>query len=78
MITRIVSRRCRFIIEENQRVLDLAAALETGDTAALQDLFAASYKGARDLFEIGAPASCSPESGRNTIHIFQKGYSYGV
>jgi galactokinase len=51
-----VAKRCRFIIEENQRVLDLAEALTTGDTTCLQQLFAASYAGARDLYEIGAPA----------------------
>ena len=52
----VVAKRCRFIIEENQRVLDLAEALTTGDIACLQQLFAASYAGARDLYEIGAPA----------------------
>jgi galactokinase len=51
-----VSKRCRFIIEENQRVLDLAETLTAGDTTCLQQLFAASYAGARDLYEIGAPA----------------------
>jgi len=52
----IVARRCRFIIEENQRVLDLAEALSTVDTVRLNQLFAASYAGARDQYEIGAPA----------------------
>ncbi len=52
----IVAKRCRFIIEENQRVLDLAEALTAGNAACLQPLFAASYAGARDLYEIGAPA----------------------
>ena len=52
----VVARRCRFIIEENQRVLDLAPALSSGDERLLGDLFRASYLGARDLFEIGAPA----------------------
>jgi galactokinase len=52
----LVARRCRFIIEENQRVLDLAEALTAGDAARLHQLFAASYAGARDLYEIGAPA----------------------
>jgi galactokinase len=52
----VVARRCRFIIEENQRVLDLAEALAAGDAARLPQLFAASYAGARDLYEIGAPA----------------------
>lgn len=51
-----VARRCRFILEENQRVLDLASALSSGDRQVINELFAASYRGARDLFEIGAPA----------------------
>jgi galactokinase len=52
----VVARRCRFIIEENQRVLDVAGALADGDPKLLHALFAASYEGARDLYEIGAPA----------------------
>ncbi len=52
----VVAKRCRFIIEENQRVLDLAAALPQGNPATLNQLFADSYTGARDLFEIGAPS----------------------
>ena len=52
----LVAKRCQFIIEENQRVLDLADALTLGDRARLRNLFAASYQGARDLYEIGAPA----------------------
>jgi galactokinase len=52
----VVMRRCRFIVEENQRVLDLAAALPGGNRAALARLCADSYAGARDLYEIGAPA----------------------
>jgi galactokinase len=52
----VVARRCRFIIEENQRVLDLARVLPGGDESAIRSLTAASYAGARDLYEIGAPA----------------------
>ncbi len=52
----VAARRGRFIIEENRRVRDLAPALREGDRAALAALCAASYRGARDLFEIGAPA----------------------
>lgn len=48
----VVARRCRFIIEENQRVLDLAAALPRNDHAAIAALTAASFVGARDLYEI--------------------------
>lgn len=52
----LIARRCQFIIEENQRVLDLAQALPEGRPEPLHALFAASYSGARDLYEIGAPA----------------------
>jgi galactokinase len=52
----VVARRCQFIIEENQRVIDLAGALAHGDRDQLAALFAASYQGARDLYEISAPS----------------------
>jgi galactokinase len=51
----VVARRCRFIVEENERVLGLAEALPAGDRAAIRALTAASYEGARDLYEIGSP-----------------------
>ena len=47
-----VARRCRFIVEENARVAAFAAALSAGDRAAMRDLCAASFAGARDLYEI--------------------------
>lgn len=52
----VVARRGRFIIEESERVEQLARALTLNDRAAIGRLTAASYAGARDLFEIGAPA----------------------
>ncbi len=52
----VVARRCRFIIEENARVLQLAAALPSGDAERLGQLFDASWTGATRLFEIGAPS----------------------
>jgi galactokinase len=52
----VVARRCRFILEEERRVLDLEAALRAGDRQALGDLFAASWDGANRLFEIVSPA----------------------
>jgi len=52
----LIARRCQFIIEENQRVLDLEQVLPEGHREPLSALFAASYSGARDLYEIGAPA----------------------
>lgn len=51
-----VRRRARFIIEENQRVLDLSGALAAGDRAAIRALAAASFAGARDLYAISVPA----------------------
>jgi galactokinase len=52
----LVYKRCRFIIEENQRVLELAQALPGGDPGRLGELFRESYRGACELYEIGAPA----------------------
>jgi galactokinase len=51
-----VARRCRFIVEEDLRVLELAEALPRGDRATLGALLDASYDGAVRLFEMGAPA----------------------
>ncbi len=50
-----VARRCRYILEENARVPALAAALTAGDHAAIHQLTAASFAGARDLYEITVP-----------------------
>jgi len=52
----LVYKRCQFIVAENQRVLDLAEALPDADKSRLSDLFAASYRGAVELYEIGAPS----------------------
>ena len=50
-----VAQRCRFIIEENSRVLELKDALPHGDRQKLHHLLHASYVGARDLYEIAVP-----------------------
>jgi galactokinase len=55
MLPEVVGRRCRFIVQENRRVLDLAAALAEGDRPAIGALCRASYAGARDLYEIVSP-----------------------
>ena len=55
-MTEVVERRCRFVIEENLRVLDMAEALERGDRERMSILNAQSYAGARDLYEISVPA----------------------
>ena len=51
-----VARRCRFIVEENARVLELAEALTIGDRVTVMRLMAKSFKGASELYEIGVPA----------------------
>jgi len=52
----IIARRCQFILEENQRVLDLAQVLPAADSDEVSRLFVDSYYGARDLYEVGSPA----------------------
>jgi galactokinase len=51
-----VIKRCRFIIEENERVPAIAEALAAGDRDAIRRLSAQSFAGARDLYEICSPA----------------------
>ena len=51
-----VAKRCRFIVEESERVSKLAAALQTFDRHAIYQLSADSFRGACELYEIGAPA----------------------
>lgn len=77
----VVYRRCRFVIEENQRVLDMADALASGDREAIGALAAKSYAGARDLYEI----SCremegmieAMRSGPGVIGARQAGAGFG-
>ena len=47
-----VRKRCLFILSENQRVLDLEAALGRGNRGSIRRLLTESFEGARDLFEI--------------------------
>jgi galactokinase len=51
-----MAKRCRFIVEENQRVLEISKALTSGDDVAIRTLTARSFQGACDLYEIAAPA----------------------
>ena len=51
-LSEVVYRRCRFVVEENQRVLDMAGALDRGDREEIWHLAGQSYAGARDLYEI--------------------------
>jgi len=53
----VVAKRCRFVIEENQRVLDLATALTDDDRPGIRTATEASYSGARDLYGIVSPVT---------------------
>jgi galactokinase len=50
----VVRRRAQFIIEENYRVSKISQALSSGDYQQIKSITNQSYKGARDLFEIGS------------------------
>jgi galactokinase len=48
-------RRCRHVVEENERVLQAAQAFEDGDLEFVGRLFAASHASLRDLYEVSSP-----------------------
>jgi galactokinase len=54
-LTDVVRRRCRHVIDENARVLDAAAALETGDVPKFGRLMLESHRSLRDDFEVSCP-----------------------
>lgn len=55
-LSEVVAKRCQFIVEEDQRVLEMAQALRNRDIPRLGELFYASFAGARDLYQISAPS----------------------
>ena len=77
----VVYRRCRFVVEENQRVLDIAAALARGDRGRIAILAAQSYAGARDLYEISCDEMelmmAAMLSGPGVIGARQAGAGFG-
>jgi len=77
----VVARRCRFVIEENRRVFDMADALAEGNLAQVDALTAASYVGARDLYEISSPEMErmmeAMRSGPGVIGARQAGAGFG-
>lgn len=51
----VVARRAEHVVAENGRVLAVLDALEANDVAAVGELFAASHRSLRDLFEVSSP-----------------------
>lgn len=48
----VVYRRCRYVLEENQRVINACDALQRGDLTAFGKLMDGSHKGLRDDYEV--------------------------
>jgi galactokinase len=80
-LSEVVYRRSRFVVEENQRVLDMADALAHGDREAIGALAAESYAGARDLYEISCHEMermmAAMRSGPGVIGARQAGAGFG-
>lgn len=54
-LTCVVRQRCRHVISENQRTLDGAAALKTGNFVRFGEIMSASHRSLRDDFEVSCP-----------------------
>jgi galactokinase len=48
----VVLKRCRYVLEENQRVLKMCEALRSNDLNAMQGLMYAGHEGLRDLYQV--------------------------
>ena len=51
----VVARRAEHVVTENERVHATIRALESGDLAAVGELFAASHRSLHDLYEVTSP-----------------------
>ena len=55
LVAKAVYNRCRYVVEENQRVLAAAAALTAGDLPAVGKLMYASHQGLSGLYAVSCP-----------------------
>jgi galactokinase len=51
----VLAHRARHVVNENERVLEAAAALEIGDLEQVGRLFSASHASLRDLYDVSSP-----------------------
>ncbi|HXX63131.1 MAG TPA: galactokinase [Bacteroidota bacterium] len=51
-MTETVSRRCKYVVEENQRVLSASGFLQNGDLRAFGSLLKQTHDGLRDYYEV--------------------------
>lgn len=77
----VLQRRCRFVVEENQRVMDFTAAVVRNDREQMRGYCAASFTGMRDLYEKTVPAMEhmfeAMSSGPGVIAARQSGGGFG-
>jgi len=77
----VVVRRCRYIIQENQRVIEMADALVDADHDRIKLLTHESYVGARDLYEISCDEMermiAAMVSGPGVVGARQAGAGFG-
>jgi galactokinase len=55
-LPKVLQQRCRFVVEENQRVMDFTAAVVRNDREQMRSYCAGSFAGLRDLYEKTVPA----------------------
>ncbi len=55
MLPALLARRCRYVVEENERVVAAAAALQAGKLQEFGRLMVLSHAGLRDLYQVSCP-----------------------
>jgi galactokinase len=73
LLTPVLFRRCRHVVTENERVLQMACALKLNDTKSISALMAESHRSLREDFEV----SCAELNEMVEIAIRQPGV-YGA
>ena len=55
LLPAVIQKRCRHVVNENQRVVAAAAALESGDFNKVGELMAESHRSLRDDYQVSSP-----------------------
>ncbi|UCF97526.1 MAG: galactokinase [Spirochaetaceae bacterium] len=80
-LPKVNQQRCKFVIEENQRVMDFTAAVVRNDREQMRRYCAASFAGLRDLYEKTVPVMEhmfeAMSSGPGVIAARQSGGGFG-
>jgi len=51
-VSPVAAKRCRYVLDENERVIKTISAFEKGDAELVGELFLKSHKGLRDEYEV--------------------------